>query len=81
MIAPTIMMEPYSTVTLNVVANGEPLNYQWFMGGDKIFGATQATLTLEDVTLANEGLYNCLIFNRAGNITTKTVFLSICKYI
>ena len=74
------MTQPYVTVTFSVVAKGEPLNYQWFMGDDKIFGATQATLTLENVTLVNEGTYNCLISNRAGNITSDTVFLIVCKY-
>ena len=92
MIAPTIMTQPMSVegalpsaiVTFTVEAVGDPLIYQWsrIVSGVEvtISGATEATLTLESVTLADEGMYFCFISNRAGNVTTDTVSLTVCKY-
>ena len=74
---------PDSTVTFNVVATGQPLNYQWYMvvnGPDiTIDGAVEATLTLTNVTVENEGMYYCIISNRAGSVTSDTVSLTVCK--
>ena len=91
-IAPTIMTQPMSVetalpnsnVTFTVEAVGDPLNYQWsrIVNGAEVPlpGATEATLTLESVTLSEEGMYFCFISNRAGNVTTDTVSLTVCKY-
>ena len=91
MIAPIITTQPVnvesalpnSTVTFTVIANGKPLNYQWsgLVNGveDSIPGATEATLTLESVTERDEGMYFCFISNRAGEVTTATVSLTVCK--
>ena len=91
-IAPTIVTQPMdveaallnSNVMFFVEAAGEPLGYQWsrIVNGAEvpISGATEATLTLESVTLADEGMYFCFISNRAGNVTTDTVSLTVCKY-
>ena len=92
MIAPAIVTQPESIgalvnskVTFMVIASGQPLTYQWYMVVDgtnvPIFAATQATLTFEDVTAENEGMYYCIISNRAENVTTNTVSLSVCEYI
>ena len=71
---------PDSNVTFTVIAMGGALSYQWSMNGDEIPGETQATLTLVGVGMANEGIYSCFISNRAGNVTTDNVSLTVCKY-
>ena len=73
---------PNATVMFTVVANGEPLIYQWSMivSGVEEPIATEAALTLKNVTLADEGMYSCFISNRAGTVTTDTVSLTVCKY-
>ena len=73
---------PNSNVTFTVEAVGDPLNYRWSRIGAEVPlpRATEATLTFESVTMANEGMYFCFIFNRAGNVTTDTVSLTVCKY-
>ena len=71
---------PDTTVNFTVTADGGALSYQWSRDGVEIEGATQATLTLVDVTIENEGTYSCFIYNLAGNITTDEVSLTVCKY-
>ena len=71
---------PGSNVSFTVVAVGGLLSYQWSRNGVEIEGATQATLTLVNVTNADEDTYSCFIYNRAGNITTDAVSLTVCKY-
>ena len=91
LISPTIVTQPESIdgvfpnseVNFTVLANGQPLNYQWYMVVDGIpiilSGATRATLTFGDVTAENEGMYYCIISNREGNVTTNTVSLTLCE--
>ena len=88
MTTPDIVMQPEnmdgvlpnSNVTFTVIVMGEALNYQWSMNGNEIPGATQDTLTLVGVGMANEGMYSCFISNRAGNVTSDVVSLTVCKY-
>ena len=47
-----------TNATLTATATGSgPLSYQWFRNGAALAGATQATLTLNNVGLANDGRY------------------------
>ena len=57
------------TATFTVVANGtEPIFYQWLKDGLDIPGATQPTLTLNEVTAESAGVYSVMIFNTCGSI-------------
>ena len=63
--APAITVQPQNVtakagdnVTLSVTATGSPApSYQWSRNGAAIAGATSATLSLSNVTLANTGVY------------------------
>jgi pectate lyase len=59
--------------SLNVVATGQNLAYQWFRGGSPIAGATSATLRLPRVTREDDGLYSVLITNSSGAVRSREV--------
>jgi hypothetical protein len=67
-----------SNVTFTVLATGlAPLTYQWRFGGQDIAGATNGSLTLTNVTLAQEGAYDVLVTDRVGSTASSTALLSI----
>ncbi len=84
--APSISGQP-TTQTVSVGANNvnftvtgsgsAPLGYQWTFNGAAISGATSATLTLNNVTLANDGAYACVLTNTAGTLTSNTAMLIV----
>ncbi|MBI4325113.1 MAG: DNRLRE domain-containing protein [Chloroflexi bacterium] len=83
--APTIVTQPQGlsafvgeTVTFDVSASGtEPLSYQWSKDLSALGGATNAALTLTNVTLADEGNYGVMISNVAGSTNSQSAHLSI----
>jgi hypothetical protein len=82
---PIIVTEPVDrTVTagrsasFNVVAQGDPpLRYQWDFNGAEIEGATNATLTLSNVTTADEGSYRVAVSNPQGSTPSRKAHLTI----
>lgn len=56
---------------------GTPLLYQWLMDGKQIEGATNATLTLTNIQLPNEGSYSVNVVNRFGSTTSASAHLAI----
>lgn len=57
------------TVTLSVVADGtKPISYQWTFNGQDLAGKTESTLTLSNVTSAQQGTYAVVVRNAAGSI-------------
>ena len=82
---PAIIDQPQSKVvpervnaTLSVVALGAPpLSYQWNLGGADIAGATNATLTLANVQLADQGSYSVLATNPYGSILSSNAILTV----
>ena len=82
---PAIVTEPLaqtvpagSTVTFSVVATGIPApGYQWVYGGAALTGATNATLTLTNVTLAETGNYFVQVFNDFGLVASTTATLRV----
>lgn len=55
------------TAIFQVVATGtEPLSYQWLKGDAPVGDGTNATLTLNNVTLEEAGEYSVLVTNSAG---------------
>ena len=78
--SPTFTQEPASvtavvgdTVTFSARALGGGLNYQWSFGVTPIAGATNNTLTLTNVGLANAGTYNILVSNNLGTTNASAV--------
>lgn len=86
-IAPTIVTQPEATETLlagatlssTVVAGGSgPFTYQWYANNSAISGATNATLTVPNLTTAANGtVYDVKITNPSGTSTSSTLTLSV----
>jgi alpha-tubulin suppressor-like RCC1 family protein len=82
---PTISMEPTNltvlagaTVNFTVTANGNPPpGYQWEFNGTPIPGATSATLTLTNVTVAQAGSYAVQVSNSAGSVLSSNAVLTV----
>lgn len=57
-----------TTVTLSVTGEipGEP-TYQWFSGADAIEGATEASLVIDSISVADAGSYMVTVGNEAGD--------------
>jgi hypothetical protein len=67
-----------ATVNFNVVADGTaPLIYQWQSNGTNLVDATNATLTLNNITLDQAGTYSVTITNLAGSVTSSNAILSV----
>jgi Lamin Tail Domain/CotH kinase protein/Bacterial Ig domain/Immunoglobulin domain/Immunoglobulin I-set domain len=63
--------------TFIVVASGAaPLTYQWRFNGAIIPGATNTSLTVTNLQLANAGFYSVLVVNPAG-AASATLFLEV----
>ncbi|MDB6122304.1 MAG: non-specific endonuclease [Pedosphaera sp.] len=67
-----------SNVTFSVTASGTaPLVYQWKYNSGNISGATNSTLSLTNVTVAQAGNYSVVITNSAGSAPSSNAVLSI----
>jgi hypothetical protein len=68
-----------SPTTFAVVANGGSLSYQWRKDGAAIVGATESTLTIPHVVVADEGSYDVVIGNECGTITSDAAELTVSR--
>lgn len=82
--APSITTHPASqsvtaggSVTLGVVATGGGLSYQWKLNGAAIPGATDATHTISNATLAAAGSYTVDVTNSVGTRTSNPATLTV----
>jgi hypothetical protein len=83
--APGITTQPVGSArcvgdeyTLFVVASGSPApTYQWRLNGSNIPGATGASLGLNNITLADDGNYDCVVTNTCGSVTSNQVALVV----
>ena len=84
-VAPRIVSSPAAatvregeTASFTVEAEGSELSYQWVDGGGApIAGATEATLVLPAVTLAEAGSYAAVVSNGAGSVTSAAATLTV----
>ena len=60
------------SVTLKVEASGVNLAYQWRKAGQPITDATQAELTLTNLTTENAGSYDCIVSGGCNPSATST---------
>ncbi len=72
------MVNATSNATFSVAAVGSDyLNYQWFKDGAAVTNATNATLSLSNVTTNQAGSYTVVITNRSGSITSSVAVLTV----
>lgn len=65
-------------VSLSVWVDGTtPLSYQWQRDGEDIPGATQDTLPLDGITVAQAGDYAVLVSNSAGETLSDTASIDV----
>jgi len=83
---PTITLQPEGTtvaqgaaVTLTTAALEPNISYQWSRDGLPIRGATNASLNLPAITLAQAGTYTCLLTNALG-ASIETDFAPVIVY-
>jgi hypothetical protein len=81
---PAIERQPLSqtvaegaAVTLQVVATGQPLSYQWQRNGSDLPGQTNATLAFASATLADSAQYRVIVSNPTGTITSEAATLRV----
>ncbi len=66
------------SVTFNANATGSNLVYQWFQNGSAVTNATNSTLTLNNLQLAQAGTqYTVVVTNYFGSITSAVAILSV----
>lgn len=83
--APIINLQPQSLTVaqgsnaiFTVTAIGTaPLAYQWFFNSANLFGATNSSLTLTNVQLANVGAYSVVVTNAAGSTNSLSAMLTV----
>jgi plastocyanin len=82
---PRIVNQPASvdalagdTITFTVTAASDlPVTYQWYLFDVAIAGATDATLTLTNVHLAQTGNYSAVVSNALGTATSAAATLTV----
>jgi hypothetical protein len=71
-VAPDPMAAPSPSASFNVAAiSTTPVRYQWQFNGANIPNATNATLTLTNVQLANEGNYTAVVTDGVGPVASR----------
>jgi Concanavalin A-like lectin/glucanases superfamily/Bacterial Ig domain/Immunoglobulin domain/Immunoglobulin I-set domain len=83
--APSILVQPTNqlvqagnTAALRVVANGfPPLSYQWVKNGLNLPNATNSTLSLSNVTIADAATYSVFVSNSGGVRVSDLVTLTV----
>ncbi|MFH2143206.1 MAG: immunoglobulin domain-containing protein [Bacteroidota bacterium] len=67
-----------SDVTFSVTATGTtPYSYQWMKDGLDVSGATNSSLTIDPLSLADEGEYYCEVTNLCKTIPSDTAELRV----
>lgn len=71
-------VSPGATVTFSVTVSGTgPFTFQWRKNGLNIPGATGATLTLSNVTVADGGSHTVVVANQAGTASSAPAVLAV----
>ena len=67
-----------TSASLSAEADGRFISYQWQRNGELIEGATEATLSLQDLNASlDDGNYTLVISNDWGSVSTQPAILSI----
>ena len=88
-VPPTLALQPInqtvfvgSNATFTVAAGPGPvpITYQWQFNGTNISLATNASLTLTSVQVANQGGYDIVVSNNFGSVTSSNATLIVTGY-
>ncbi len=81
---PAITEQPLSlsgyqggAAVLTVIATGGDLVYQWLFGAIPVPGATNSSLTLSPLTLADAGNYSVIVANTLGSLVSSPATLTV----
>ena len=66
-----------STTTLSVISSGSSSNYQWYLNGAPIAGATSSSYIISSVSSTTIGSYTVKITNSAGSITSSAAIVTL----
>jgi hypothetical protein len=74
-----VTVEGGQTATFAVVVSGQgPFLYQWFFGNTRLPGETNATLIIQNVTIAAAGDYSVMVRNSSGDsVSSRAARLSV----
>ena len=64
-----IMIEGASCVLPHFVSGSPPITYEWYFNGNRIQGATNASLLFESITTNDAGIYQFVASNPFGSAT------------
>jgi hypothetical protein len=86
---PSIVQQPRNTfvgvgdsAAMTVVVDGTvPLSYQWRKGGTAMSGATNATLTITNAQLSDDAMYDVVISNAQGGVTSSLARLTVVPFL
>lgn len=74
----SLNVNPGTNVTFRVGASGNgPLAFQWRFNGTNLPGATNSSLTLTNVQLANAGPYTVVVTDSIGSMTSEPAVLNL----
>lgn len=59
------------------ISGGQPLSYQWSLGGSNVAGATTSNLTLANVQIAQAGSYSVQVANSLGTTSSAPAVLTV----
>jgi hypothetical protein len=72
------VVNPGASATFTVLAGGTaPLRYRWQFGGVDIVGATNATLTVTNVQVSDQGDYRVVVSNIGASVTSSVATLTL----
>lgn len=82
---PKVTQHPLSVIGIagsnvsftNIAIGTAPLGYQWRQNGQSVPNATNAVLTITNVTLAHEGGYDVVVSNIAGSVSSFAAVLVV----
>jgi hypothetical protein len=74
----SITTQESNNVAFTVVAQGtQPVQYQWYFEGQPLAGRTEATLSLTNVMLPNDGNYYVVVSDVSGSVTSTVAHLTV----
>jgi len=79
LVTPDITVNSGENVTLEVLAEGHALTYQWFKNEKVLVNSVNNSLGLPDVNASDIGLYQALVKGTCGTELSSTTYLYVRK--
>ena len=74
-----VLLGDSALFTISAIGN-TPFLYQWRLNTTNVLGATNATLTLNNVQLTNAGLYSVTVSNLYGGVISSNALLTVSPF-